>query len=745
MFTLLRAQTSLKSSCQLCGRFMNNARTLSTVERDVSKIRNIGISAHIDSGKTTLTERILFYTGIIDSMHEVRGKDGIGAVMDFMELEQQRGITIQSAATYTRWKQHNINIIDTPGHIDFTVEVERALRVLDAAVLVLCAVGGVQSQTLTVNRQMERYNVPCIAFINKLDRTGAKPYSVIEQLKSKLNHNAAFLQLPIGIEKETKGIIDLIHQRAMYFDGVYGTDIRYEDVPANMRDLVSERREMLIETLTEVNDDIAEIYLEDREPSVAELEAAIRAATIERKFTPVMVGTALKNKGVQPLLDAVLSYLPNPTEVKNYALKVDDDGEHEEKVLINPERSSKHHFLGLSFKLEEGKFGQLTYVRTYQGNLKKGDTVVNTRTGKKTKVNKLAQMHCNQMMDIEETCAGDICAFYGIECSSGDSFVSETAPHLSMESIFVPEPVISLAVEPRSRADQDKFQKALNRFTREDPTFRVTVDPESKETIISGMGELHLEIYQQRMAREYDCEVVSGKPKVAFRETLGRERSKFSYTHRKQTGGSGQFAKVEGYLEKIDEAEDDPMKLEFSNESVGSAISSNFIPPIEKAFLEVCDRGIITGNKLVGIRFVLEGGQMHEVDSSELAFKAATLGAVKQALEAGNPHVLEPVMTVEMIAPNEYQGNITSLVSQRNGTITESTPGVDYFTLEAEIPLNLMFGFAADLRSVTSGKGEYSMEFKTYAQADSRVQEELELAYSGPKEDNKKKAKGGKR
>ncbi|KAB0391430.1 hypothetical protein E2I00_019087, partial [Balaenoptera physalus] len=465
------------------------------------KIRNIGISAHIDSGKTTLTERVLYYTGRIAKMHEVKGKDGVGAVMDSMELERQRGITIQSAATYTMWKDVNINIIDTPGHVDFTIEVERALRVLDGAILVLCAVGGVQCQTMTVNRQMKRYSVPFLTFINKLDRMGSNPARALQQMRSKLSHNAAFVQLPIGLEGDFKGIIDLIEERAIYFDGDFGQVVRYGEIPAEFRAAAADHRQELIECVANSDEQLGEMQV------LSKLILAIRRATLNRSFTPVFLGSALKNKGVQPLLDAVLEYLPNPSEVQNYAILNQDDSQEKTKILMNAKRDNSHPFVGLAFKLEAGRFGQLTYVRNYQGQLKKGDTIYNTRTRKKVR-------------DIEEVFAGDICALFGIDCASGDTFTNKDNSGLSMESIHVPDPVISIAMKPSNKNDLEKFSKGIGRFTREDPTFKVHFDTESKETIVSGMGELHLEIYAQRMEREYGCPCTTGKPKVAFRETI---------------------------------------------------------------------------------------------------------------------------------------------------------------------------------------------------------------------------------
>ncbi|CAJ0945783.1 unnamed protein product, partial [Ranitomeya imitator] len=484
------------------------------------RIRNIGISAHIDSGKN-------HGDGAYSVLHradsaDARGKDGVGAVMDSMELERQRGITIQSAATYTMWKNMNINIIDTPGHVDFTIEVERALRVLDGAILVLCAVGGVQCQTMTVNRQMKRYNVPFLTFINKCDRLGSHPDRAVQQLRSKLNHNAAFIQLPIGLEGNFKGIIDLVDERAIYFDGQFGQQIRYDDIPVDYRAEAADRRQELIESVANSDDILGEMFLEEKIPSITDLKLAIRRATLRRIFTPVLVGSALKNKGVQPLLDAVLDYLPDPSEVPNYAILNEENSEEPTKILMSPMRDDSHPFIGLAFKLEAGRFGQLTYIRVYQGMLKKSDYIYNTRTGKRVRVQRLVRLHADSMEELEVGYAGDICALFGIDCASGDTFTSKSNDNLSMESIHVPDPVISVAIKPNDKNDIDKFSKGINRFTREDPTFRVHYETESKETIVSGMGELHLEIYAQRLEREYDCPCTMGKPKVAFRETVAK-------------------------------------------------------------------------------------------------------------------------------------------------------------------------------------------------------------------------------
>ncbi|KAH8328679.1 hypothetical protein KR067_013180 [Drosophila pandora] len=693
--------------------------------RPIDKIRNIGISAHIDSGKTTLTERILFYTGRIAEMHEVRGKDNVGATMDSMELERQRGITIQSAATYTLWKDTNINIIDTPGHVDFTVEVERALRVLDGAVLVLCAVGGVQSQTLTVNRQMKRYNVPCLAFINKLDRMGSNPYRVLSQMRSKMNHNAAFIQLPIGVESNCKGIVDLVRERAIYFEGEHGMNLRLDEIPQDMRVESQERRQELIEHLSNADDTFGELFLEEKPFTEDDIKAALRRTCIKRTFTPVLVGTALKNKGVQPLLDAVLEYLPNPGEVENLAF-VEKEGQDPEKIVLNPARDGKDAFVGLAFKLEAGRFGQLTYLRCYQGVLRKGDNIFNARTNKKVRIARLVRLHSNQMEDVNEVYAGDIFALFGVDCASGDTFTTNPKNNLAMESIFVPEPVVSMAIKPNNTKDRDNFSKAIARFTKEDPTFHFFFDNDVKETLVSGMGELHLEIYAQRMEREYGCPVTLGKPKVAFRETLVGP-CEFDYLHKKQSGGSGQYARIIGIMEPLPPNQN--TLLEFVDETVGTNVPKQFVPGVEKGYREMAEKGMLSGHKLSGIRFRLQDGGHHIVDSSELAFMLAAHGAIKEVFQNGNWQILEPIMLVEVTAPEEFQGAVMGHLSKRHGIITGTEGTEGWFTVYAEVPLNDMFGYAGELRSSTQGKGEFTMEYSRYSPCLPDVQDQIVRQY----------------
>ena len=683
---------------------------------DISKMRNIGISAHIDSGKTTLSERILFYCDRIHTIHEVRGKDGVGAVMDNMELERERGITIQSASTQVQWKDHTINVIDTPGHVDFTIEVERSLRVLDGAILVLCSVAGVQSQSITVDRQLKRYHVPRIAFVNKCDRTGANPLKVRMQLREKLGLNAYMMQLPIGLEDKLEGVIDLITMKALYFEGDSGTELRVAEIPAHLLDDAKKYREEMIDAASMFSDELAEAFLEGAETEEM-IRAAVRTGTLKEAFVPVFLGSAYKNKGIQPLLDAVTYYLPNPTEITNKALDLDKN---EEPVVLSTNPDDP--VVSLGFKLEDGKYGQLTYVRIYQGTLKKGGELYNTRSRKKFKVGRLVRMNSAEMEDISEGGPGDIVALFGIECASGDTFCGGDLNY-AMSSMYVPDPVISLSVTPKDKKSADQMGKALNRFTKEDPTFRTYVDPESNETIIQGMGELHLDVYIERMRREYKCEVETGMPQVAYREAIS-QRADFNYTHKKQTGGSGQFGRVAGFIEPTSEQD-----YEFVDQIKGGAIPSEFIPSCDKGFKTAIKKGTLIGFPIVGVRVTINDGQTHPVDSSDMAFQAAAIGAFREAYKKANPIVLEPIMKVSIEGPQEFQGNIFGLINQRRGIILSSTEDEQFTRVDAEVPLSEMFGFSTILRSSTQGKAEYSMEFAKYGKAPQSVTEALIKAY----------------
>ena len=696
---------------------------------EISKVRNIGISAHIDSGKTTLSERILFYTGKIHAIHEVRGKDGVGAKMDSMDLEREKGITIQSAATYTTWGDYNINLIDTPGHVDFTVEVERALRVLDGAVLVLCSVAGVQSQSITVDRQMRRYSVPRLAFINKCDRQGANPDRVVDQLREKLSHNPAFVTYPIGLEDKLNGVIDLVTMEAVYFEGEGGSEVRRDAIPADLAGKAKELRDRLIEVAADYDDDLMEVFLSGGEPSREQLVAAIRKGTLSMKMTPVFCGSAYKNKGVQVLLDGVTSFLPSPLETTIEALDQDKD---EAKTALSSDPTKP--LVMLAFKLEDGRYGQLTYMRIYQGTVKKGDSIMNVANGKKVKVPRLVRMHSNEMHDIEESQAGDIVAMFGVDCASGDTFTDGNV-RFTMTSMFVPDAVIELAVAPKDKAGQVNFSKALNRFTKEDPTFRVMRDEESGETIIKGMGELHLEIYIERIRREYNTEITVGRPKVAFREAIS-QRADFNYTHKKQTGGSGQFARVGGFIEPL--PSDAVENYEFVDDIVGGVIPREYIPACDKGFKEAVIEGTLIGQPVVGVRATINDGATHAVDSSEMAFKTAALFAFREAYDKAKPIILEPIMKLEVSAPEEFQGTVIGQVNQRRGVIMGTDNDMGYVTVEAEVPLSEMFGYSTDLRSVTQGKGEFSMEFKKYQQVPRNIQEEMVKEYQ------KKRAEGNK-
>jgi len=681
----------------------------------LDKVRNIGISAHIDSGKTTLSERILFYTKRIHAIHDVKGKDGVGATMDSMELEKERGITIASAATFCEWNDHEINIIDTPGHVDFTIEVERSLRVLDGAILVLCSVGGVQSQSITVDLQMKRYQVPCIAFINKCDRSGANPDRVIGQLRAKLGHNAVALQIPIGLEADFQGVVDLLSMKALYFDGDNGEKLRIEKIPESLLPEAKKRREEMVDAASMFSDQLTEAVLEEKPITEALIIEAIRKGTLERKLTPVMVGSAYRNKGVQPLLDGVTRYLPCPADIENNALDLDHN-EAMVKLLPDPDLP----IVALAFKLEDGPYGQLTYVRVYQGTLAKGAMIVNTRTGKRTKVGRVVRMHADQMEDIEAVAGGYIGALFGIECASGDTFVSPGL-NMTMTSMFVPEPVISLAIFPKDNKSQINMSKALNRFTKEDPTFRTHVDEETSETIIEGMGELHLEIYVERMKREYNAEVETGKPRVAYRETI-TQKAEFNYTHKKQTGGSGQYGRIAGYIEPITEGTEDFL---FVNEIRGGSIPTQYIPACEKGFLQCIAKGPKLEFPVTGVKIVINDGAFHAVDSSDMAFQAAARGAFREGYMKAKPVIHEPIMKVVVESPTEFQGAVMGLLNQRRGMIVGAQDEGVMTVVESQVPLAEMFGFSTVLRSATQGKAQFTMEFALYRQVPQSIAEQI--------------------
>jgi len=682
---------------------------------DDQKIRNIGISAHIDSGKTTLSERILFYTKRIHAIHDVKGKDGVGATMDSMELEKERGITIASAATYCEWKGHEINIIDTPGHVDFTIEVERSLRVLDGAILVLCSVGGVQSQSITVDHQMKRYKVPCIAFINKCDRSGANPFRVIGQLRSKLGHNAVAMQIPIGLETDLQGVVDLVAMKAMYFDGDSGENIRIEEIPEQLLAEAKAKRDELVDAASLFSDELTEAILEEKEITPELLYAAVRNGTLKRALTPVYMGSAYKNKAIQPLLDGVTYLLPTPSEVENIALDMNNN---EEPVILTSD--SEKPIIALAFKLEDGQYGQLTYIRVYEGTVEKGSTIINVRNGKKVKVGRVVRMHADQMEDVDHLRAGYIGALFGIECSSGDTFVSPGI-NMTMTSMYVPKPVISLAIVPKDNKAQMAMSKALNRFSKEDPTFKTYVDHETNETIIEGMGELHLDIYVERMKREYNAEVTTGNPRVAYRETI-TQRADFNYTHKKQTGGSGQFGRIAGYIEPISDAE-----FVFENKIFGGTIPTQYIPACEKGFKQSMAKGPKLEFPITGVKVVINDGASHAVDSSDMAFQAAARGAFKEAYLRAKPVVHEPIMKVVVETPTEFQGSVMGLLNQRRGMIIGSQDEGVMCVIESQVPLGEMFGFSTILRSSTQGKAQFTMEFALYRQVPQSIAEKIAL------------------
>ena len=636
--------------------------------------------------------------------------------MDHMELEKEKGITITSAATTVNWDDKKINIIDTPGHVDFTVEVERSLRVLDGAILVLCGVAGIQSQSITVDRQMKRYKVPRLAFINKLDRMGANPEKGIQGIRDVLGLNAVAMQIPIGLEEHLEGVVDLISMKAIYFDGEKGDDIRYEEIPEHLQEQAQQSRNDMLEAVSMFDDQMMEDLLEEKEISETAIHDAVCKGVQTLEFCPVFLGSAFKNRGVQPLLDAITRYLPSPLDaVPSQATDLDSG----EKLTLecDPDKPT----IAMAFKLTEEQFGQLTYTRIYQGSLNKGDQIMNSRTGRKLRVGRMVRMHSNDRENTDHAEAGDIIAMVGVECASGDTFCGEGIK-VTCESIFAPDPVISLAVRGEDNDQQMKMSKALGRFMREDPTFHVRTDEESGETVISGMGELHLDIYIERMRREYAVDVIVGAPQVNYREAI-TSTAEFDHLHKKQTGGSGQYAGVTGMIEPL--AEDHENGFEFVNQIFGGAIPSEHIPACEKGFKDVMSKGPLAAFPMVGIKVTLNDGKYHDVDSSDLAYQLAARTAMREAVKKSSPVLMEPVMKVEVETPSDFQGSVIGDLSSRRGVVYGTEVNGDDTVINAGVPLGEMFGYATQLRSLTSGKANYSMEFEKYNRCPAFVQEKV--------------------
>ena len=680
----------------------------------LERIRNIGIAAHIDAGKTTTTERILYYTGFSHKMGEVH--EGT-SVTDFMEQERERGITITSAAVTSRWKDHQINIIDTPGHVDFTVEVERSLRVLDGVVAVFCAVGGVQSQSETVWRQAKRYQVPRIVFVNKMDRTGANFLRVVDQIKNRLQGNAHPIQLPIGAEDQMTGIVDIIEQKAYIYEDEQGKIVTETSIPEDMLEQVAQYRESLIEAVCEADDELMMKYLEGETLSVEEIKRGLRKGTISNKIIPVTCGTAFKNKGVQLLLDAVIDYMPSPIEVP--AIKgITKSGVEEERKSDDNEP-----FAALAFKIMTDPYvGRLTFIRVYSGVLKAGSYILNATNGKKERISRIVQMQADARTDIDEVCAGDLAAVVGLkDTTTGDTLCDEKAP-IILESMDFPEPVISVAIEPKTKADQDKLSIALGKLADEDPSFRVKIDPETGQTIISGMGELHLEIIVDRLLREFKVGANVGKPQVAYRETINK-RVEAEGKFVRQSGGRGQYGHVKIYIEPLGKGGG----FEFENKIVGGVVPREYIEPARKGMEEALQGGIIAGYEVIDVKVTLFDGSYHDVDSSEMAFKVAGSMAVKDGVKKASPSILEPMMKVEIEVPDEYLGDVIGDLSGRRGRVEgmEAIEGTNIQKVSAVVPLAEMFGYATDIRSKTQGRGTFSMEFSKYEQVPNNIAEEI--------------------
>ncbi|TWT32308.1 Elongation factor G [Posidoniimonas corsicana] len=690
---------------------------------NLKNVRNIGISAHIDSGKTTLSERILFYSGRIHKIEDVRG-GGDGAVMDNMELEKERGITIASAATYLNWHGYDINLIDTPGHVDFTVEVERSLRVLDGAILVLCSVSGVQSQSMTVDRQMKRYHVPRLAFINKMDRTGANPNNVVKQVRNKLGAHAVLMQIPIGKEDKFQGVIDLITMKAYYFDGDNGEIVRSEEIPAELQDEAASARANMLEELSMYSDELMEKLLGEEEVSEELIHDITRHAVIEQEFCPVFLGSAYKNKGVQPLLDAITRYLPSPPEVENTGM----DPQTEKKMVL--ESDAKKPLVAMGFKITDDEYGQLTYTRIYQGKIEKGGTYFNQRTGRKERFSRIVKMHSDKREEVDKAEAGDIVAIMGIDCASGDTYCDEPN-YCTLENIFVADPVIKMSINPHSRDNSDKLSKALQRFRKEDPTFHVFTDEETNETIIAGMGELHLEVYVERIRREYGVDTEVGAPKVSYRES-GQQAYEFDHKRKKQSGGSGQYGHIVGVMRPMSDEDREKMaeagqegEFYFEDQVTGGRIPKEYIPAVKKGFEEMMEKGPLAGYPVVGLAVELKDGTFHDVDSSDMAFKLTARECFREHFGRMKPMLLEPIMKMEIECPEEFQGSVVGQVSSKRGMIVETDTNNGVTIIIAEVPLAETFGYSNDLRSQTQGQGTFSMEFAKYAPVPSSIQTEI--------------------
>lgn len=680
---------------------------------NLEQIRNIGISAHIDSGKTTLSERILYYAGRIHRVQEVRGE---GATMDHMDLEKERGITITSACTQVEWLGHTVNLIDTPGHVDFTVEVERSLRVLDGAILVLCSVGGVQSQSMTVDRQMKRYHVPRLAFINKMDRTGADPRRVLGQIRDKLKDEAALVQIPMGAGETFEGVIDLVKMKAFYFDGETGEQVREAEIPADYADEAVATRAVMLESLSMYSDEMMELLLAEEDVPEELIHEVMKTAVQQLNFTPVFIGSAYRNKGVQLLLDAITRYLPSPLQREIKAKSFDEPPE-----PFPLECDPSKPLVAMCFKIVDDPFGQLTFTRLYQGTIKKGESYFNQRTGKKQRFSRIVRMHADKREEVDEAYAGDIVAIMGVDCASGDTYTAE--PKMcTLENIFVPIPVIKMAINPITREGADRLSKALQRFMKEDPTFQVATDEETGETVIAGMGELHLEIYVERIRREYKVECEVGAPKVSYREAPTQKRE-FDYKHKKQTGGSGQFAHIKGYMEPLEEdAEEDFI---FEEKVVQGRIPKEYIPSVEKGFRASLAKGPLGEFPIVGVKTFLADGSYHEVDSSDMAFQICSRDCFRKTFLEAKPVLLEPIMKIEIELPGDFQGAVTGELISRRGMVVSTEAVGELTRIEAEVPLASTFGYSTTLRSMTQGQGTFSMEFSRYMRVPGNIQEEV--------------------